>query len=110
VRTAFDGEQALEVAQAFRPEIVLLDIGMPKLNGYDACRRIRASDWGRDMIVIAQTGWGQDEDRRRTLEAGFDSHLVKPVDPMALLQLVAEAKRPPSPQPSPAGGEGASNR
>jgi PAS domain S-box-containing protein len=97
VRTAFDGEQALEVAQAFRPEIVLLDIGMPKLNGYDACRRIRSSDWGRDMIVIAQTGWGQDEDKRRTLEAGFDNHLVKPVDPMALLQLVAEAKRPVAP-------------
>jgi CheY-like chemotaxis protein len=63
------------------------------MNGYDACRHIRATEWGRDMILIAQTGWGQEEDKRRTREAGFDDHLVKPVDPLALAKLVAEAKR-----------------
>ncbi|HEX7811046.1 MAG TPA: ATP-binding protein [Burkholderiales bacterium] len=94
VRTAYDGEEAVSAAETFRPEIVLLDIGMPKLNGYDACRRIRESDWGRNMVLIAQTGWGQEEDKRRTKEAGFDDHLVKPVDPMALMKMVAEAKRP----------------
>jgi CheY-like chemotaxis protein len=75
--------------------VVLLDIGMPKLNGYDACRRIRAQPWGRTMILIAQTGWGQDEDKRRTKEAGFDGHLVKPVDDAALLKLLASL--PPAP-------------
>src|SRR5690606_9551427 len=57
VKTAYDGEAAVAAAEAFRPEVVLLDIGMPKLNGYEACRRIRESDWGRDMVLIAQTGW-----------------------------------------------------
>lgn len=94
VRTAYDGEEAVTAAETFRPEVVLLDIGMPKLNGYEACRRIRDSDWGRDMILIAQTGWGQEEDKRRTREAGFDGHLVKPVDPMVLMKMVMEAKRP----------------
>lgn len=94
VRTAYDGEEAIVTAETFLPEVVLLDIGMPKLNGYDACRRIRETAWGRDMVLIAQTGWGQEEDKRRTREAGFDDHLVKPVDPMALMKLVAEAKRP----------------
>jgi PAS domain S-box-containing protein len=93
VRTAYDGEQAVEMAENFRPDVVLLDIGMPRMNGYDACRHIRATEWGRDMILIAQTGWGQEEDKRRTREAGFDDHLVKPVDPLALAKLVAEAKR-----------------
>src|SRR5690606_17534168 len=93
VKTAYDGEAAVAAAEAFRPEVVLLDIGMPKLNGYEACRRIRESDWGRDMVLIAQTGWGQEEDKRRTLEAGFDQHLVKPVDPVALMKIVAEARR-----------------
>ena len=60
---------------------------MPKLNGYDACRRIRSTAWGRQMTLIAQTGWGQDEDRRRTREAGFDHHVLKPIDPSALLAL-----------------------
>jgi CheY-like chemotaxis protein len=65
----------------------LLDIGMPKLNGHDACRRIRAQDWSDNMVLIALTGWGQEEDRRLTAEAGFDAHLVKPIDPAALTEL-----------------------
>jgi len=87
--TALDGEAALAAAQATRPDVVLLDIGMPKLNGYDACRRIRSEPWGQDMILIAQTGWGQEDDRRRTEEAGFDGHVVKPVDPDDLMKMVA---------------------
>jgi CheY-like chemotaxis protein len=86
---ALDGEQAVESAGTIRPDVVLLDLGMPRINGYDACRNIRAHAWAEGMILIAQTGWGQDEDRRRTEEAGFDGHLVKPIDPDALLRLVA---------------------
>ncbi len=77
VRTAYDGVEAVKAAEIFRPDIVLLDIGMPNLNGYEACRRIRDTAWGKKMTVIAQTGWGQEHDRRRTSEAGFDDHLVK---------------------------------
>ena len=63
---------------------------MPKLNGYDACRRMREQPWGEKIIIIALTGWGRDEDRQRTREAGFDHHLVKPVRPLELLKLIAE--------------------
>ena len=69
--------------------MVLLDIGMPKLNGFDACRRIREQPWGRDVYLVALTGWGQEEDRRRTREAGFDHHFVKPVEPEAIVRLLA---------------------
>jgi CheY-like chemotaxis protein len=67
----------------------LLDIGMPKLNGYDACRRIREQAWGKQMVLIALTGWGQAEDRSRTREAGFNHHLVKPVEAATLMKLLA---------------------
>ena len=89
VRTANDGLQAVDVAAAFRPEVILLDIGMPKLNGYEACRRIREQPWSEKVILIALTGWGQDDDRRRSREAGFNHHMVKPVDPAALEKLLA---------------------
>jgi PAS domain S-box-containing protein len=89
VGTAYDGEQAVEAAGTLRPDVVLLDIGMPKLNGYDACWRIRQQPWGQGMFLIALTGWGQEEDRRRTEEAGFNQHMVKPVDPPALMTLLA---------------------
>jgi signal transduction histidine kinase len=79
VRTVFDGLEALSVADAFRPEIVLLDLGMPKLNGYEAARHLRARPWGEDIRIVALTGWGQPQDRARSAEAGFDVHLVKPV-------------------------------
>ena len=94
VRTAHDGLEAVETATSFRPEVVLLDIGLPKLNGYDVARRIRQEPWGREMVLIALTGWGQDEDRRRSEEAGFNDHLVKPVNPDALLKLLQEWQRP----------------
>ncbi len=92
VRTAHDGLEAVEAAAAFRPDVVLLDIGMPKLNGYDACRRIREKAWGKSAVVVALTGWGQEEDKRRSQEAGFNGHLVKPVEPAALEKLLAELK------------------
>jgi signal transduction histidine kinase len=88
VHTAGDGAEALEVAAQCRPDVVLLDIGMPKLDGYEVARRIRAEPWGKSAVLIALTGWGQDEDRRRSREVGFDSHLVKPLDPDALSTLL----------------------
>jgi CheY-like chemotaxis protein len=87
--TAYDGQEGVEMAERFRPDVVLLDIGLPKLNGYETCRRIREQPWGKNIVLIAVTGWGQDEDRRRSQEAGFDHHLVKPVDPRALMRLLA---------------------
>ena len=87
VRSAYDGENALQLAGEFLPDVVLLDLGMPKMNGYEACRRIRAQPWGEQMTLIAVTGWGQDEDRRKCTAAGFDGHLVKPVDPSTLEEL-----------------------
>jgi DNA-binding response OmpR family regulator len=89
VKTAYDGIEAIEAAESFRPDLILLDIGMPNLNGYEACRRIRDTAWGKNMTVIAQTGWGQEDDKRRTRDAGFDDHLVKPVDPISVMKLVA---------------------
>ena len=94
-QTAYDGLEALEVAAAFRPDVTLLDIGMPKMNGYEVCRRIRQQAWGKNMVVYALTGWGQEEDQQRSLAAGFDAHLVKPVladDLEALLSGLAGAK------------------
>jgi CheY-like chemotaxis protein len=97
VTTAYDGLQALEVAAKFRPQAVLLDIGMPKLHGYDTARRFRQEEWGKDIVIIALTGWGRDEDRRRAEEAGFDGHLVKPVHVSALRELLERLldRRPP---------------
>lgn len=89
VETAYDGEEAVTRASEFRPEVILLDLGMPRMGGDLACRVIRAQPWGKDLRIIALTGWGQESDRRRTEEAGFDNHLVKPVDPAVLLQHLA---------------------
>ncbi len=89
VRTAYGGEEAVQTAAEFRPGFVLLDIGMPRVTGLDAARMIRAQPWGANICLIALTGWASPEDRRRTREAGFDHHLVKPVDYAALLQLLA---------------------
>lgn len=89
VRTANDGLRALEVAEAFRPDVLLLDIGMPELNGYEVCRRIRERPWGKKVVLVAMTGWGQDEDKQRSREAGFDLHLVKPVDFSAIETLLS---------------------
>jgi two-component system CheB/CheR fusion protein len=88
VRTADDGPRAIEVAAQFLPEAVLLDIGMPTLNGYDVARMMREEPWGKQLLIIAQTGWGQARDRQRSQEAGFDAHLTKPVDCSALMELL----------------------
>jgi CheY-like chemotaxis protein len=88
-RTAYDGAAAVQAAEAFRPEVVLLDIGLPKMNGYEAARDIRQQPWGAGMALIAVTGWGQEEDRRRALEAGFNHHVTKPVEVEALAKLLA---------------------
>jgi signal transduction histidine kinase len=88
VFSAANGALALESAEQNLPEVVLLDIGMPKLDGYEVARRIRAQPWGRSMTLVALTGWGQDSDRRRSGEAGFDSHLVKPLDLDKLTELL----------------------
>ena len=87
VDVAYGGEEALRRAEAVRPDIVLLDLGMPGMDGYEVCRRLRREPWGRGLLVIAQTGWGQQHDRDRTREAGFDHHVVKPVDLGELLTL-----------------------
>ncbi len=88
-QTAYDGLEAVEQAEAYRPDVILLDIGLPEMNGYDACREIRRQPWGKEVVVIALTGWGQDDDRRKSKDAGFNAHLVKPVDYAALLKLLA---------------------
>jgi len=87
--TAYDGQAAVDAAAEFRPDVILLDIGLPKLNGYEACRRIREQPGGKDVVLIAVTGWGQDDDRLRSHVAGFDHHMIKPVDPRALMELLA---------------------
>jgi signal transduction histidine kinase len=88
-RTAHDGLEALAEAEGFRPELVLLDIGLPKLNGFDAARRIREQPWGKEMVLVALTGWGQDAHRRKAKESGFDLHMVKPVALESLKELLA---------------------
>ena len=87
VRTVHDGIEAIEEAASFRPDVILLDIGMPRLNGYEAARRIRQEHWGKEVVLVAMTGWGQDDDKRRAKDAGFDGHLIKPVE-LAFLQKV----------------------
>jgi signal transduction histidine kinase/ActR/RegA family two-component response regulator len=87
-RTAYDGEEAVAATVEFLPDVILLDIGLPKLTGYEVCRRLRQQPDGKGLVIIAQTGWGQAEDRQRTREAGFDHHMVKPVDPQALMKLL----------------------
>ena len=89
-RTAHDGESAVATAESFLPEVILLDIGLPKLNGYEVAQRIREQEWGKSMFLIAVTGWGQEEDRQRSSEVGLNVHMVKPVEPAALERLLAE--------------------
>ena len=89
VRVAHDGPEALEAFELCRPRLVLLDIGMPGMDGYEVARRLRALPSGASAALVALTGWGQEEDRRRTREAGFDHHLVKPADFNTLQSLIA---------------------
>jgi PAS domain S-box-containing protein len=94
VRVVHDGRAALSVAQSFRPDTALLDIGMPNLNGYEVAQALRQEQWGSGITLIALTGWGQESDRQKAIEAGFDRHLTKPIDPDALEALLSEGTRP----------------
>jgi CheY-like chemotaxis protein len=89
VRVAHGGRAALSLAQTFRPDVAILDIGMPELNGYEVAKELRRASWGARMCLVALTGWGQDEDRQRAQDAGFNRHLTKPVDTDALERLLA---------------------
>ena len=93
-RVVYDGLEALDAAEAFRPELMLLDIGLPRMNGFDVARRIRQSTWGKRILLVALSGWGQPEDRRKSEEAGFDTHLVKPIDHEMLSQLLIQSGEP----------------
>jgi CheY-like chemotaxis protein len=93
VCVAYDGLEAIAAAEQFLPEVVLLDLGMPKLDGYGAARHIRQQPWGQEMTLIALTGWGQETDKQRTKAAGFDHHLVKPADPAELRRLLSDGRQ-----------------
>jgi len=93
VRVVHDGAEALRVAAEFLPECAFLDIGMPKVHGYEVARRLKASPATADCVLVAVTGWGQEDDRRRARDAGFDRHLVKPIDPEQLEAILAGAGR-----------------
>jgi CheY-like chemotaxis protein len=92
IHKAHDGADAVTIAERVRPDVVLMDIGLPILNGYEACRRIRDQAWGAPIVMVAITGWGQEEDREQSRQAGFDLHLVKPVDHDELLRVVGSAR------------------
>lgn len=91
---AYDGAQAIAIADDFRPDVILMDIGMPKFNGFQVAQRIRAQPWADRVVLIAITGWDQPEDRRCSREAGFDAHLTKPVDPHLVLRLISAMNNP----------------
>jgi DNA-binding response OmpR family regulator len=92
VRVAYDGASGLFAAQESKPDVVVLDIGLPDMDGYEACRRLRAT-FGRDISIIALTGWGQDRDKQRALNSGFDAHLTKPADPQQLAETIRTLKK-----------------
>lgn len=93
VRFTLDGAETLREVESFRPEIVLLDISMPGMSGYDAARAIRRAAWGTNMVLIALTGWGRNSDLEEAREAGFDGHLLKPVEPEALVRVISHLRR-----------------
>jgi len=91
--TASEGHEALASAEMWQPDVILLDLGLPNLSGYDVCRRIRQRPWAKNAVVVAVTGWGAPEDRRKSAEAGFDAHLLKPPDYPALMRVIAMRER-----------------
>ncbi len=95
--TAYDGLEGLEIAERVRPEIILLDIGLPRIDGWEICRRIRQQSWGNQVMVYALTALGQDDDRLKSQQAGFDMHFVKPVDPELLLTVLEATRLHPPP-------------
>ncbi|HEY7943750.1 MAG TPA: ATP-binding protein [Casimicrobiaceae bacterium] len=90
VRIAYDGVEAVGLADEYHPDTIVLDIGMPKMNGYEVAQKMRAKTWGKDAMIIALSGWGQEDDKRRSHEVGIDHHLVKPLEPASLLELLAK--------------------
>jgi len=88
VFTAVDGVEALEKADQCRPDVIVLDVGMPKLDGYETAKRIRQQPWGGGVLLIAVTGWGNEKDKRKSAESGFNVHLVKPVDALSILNIL----------------------
>jgi CheY-like chemotaxis protein len=92
VRVAHGGRAALTLAQTFRPDVAILDIGMPDLSGYDVAAQLRREPWGGTIVLIALTGWGRDDDRQRAAAAGFDQHMTKPVDPEKLEAFLAKCR------------------
>jgi CheY-like chemotaxis protein len=92
IHTAHDGAEAVRTAERVRPDVVLMDIGLPIVNGYEACRLIRTQAWGASMVMVALTGWGQEDDREQSRAAGFDLHLVKPVDHAELSRVISSAR------------------
>ena len=96
-RTAYNATIGLQVVKDFQPDTVLLDIGMPKIDGYETCRQLRQEPSLKNIIIVAVSGWGQSQDKQRALDAGFDAHLTKPVDPKALAHVLAGNTRRPSP-------------
>jgi CheY-like chemotaxis protein len=91
--TATNGSSGIRLARTFLPDLILLDIGMPGLDGYETCRRIRQESFGRSVCIVALTGWGQDQDKQRASDAGFDLHLTKPADPLVLERLIVGDQR-----------------
>ncbi len=91
-RFTLDGREAVRIAESFRPHIVVLDISMPGMSGYEAARAIRSAPWGGAMVLVALTGWGRRADLEAAYAAGFDGHLLKPVDPQALLDVISELR------------------
>jgi CheY-like chemotaxis protein len=92
VHTVHDGAAAVDAARHYQPDVILLDIGLPTLDGHETCRRIRREPWSAGMTIMAVTGWGQRDDQRRSVLAGFDRHLVKPVDPAVLVQIIRQVR------------------
>jgi PAS domain S-box-containing protein len=91
VKTAYDGVEAVQIAESFKPDVIFMDIGMPRMNGLDACKAIRSMHWGKSIHIIALSGWGQEEDRNKSEAAGFDQHIVKPIERRTLERLMNEA-------------------
>jgi two-component system, chemotaxis family, CheB/CheR fusion protein len=100
---AHDGISAIEAAERLRPDVMLLDIGLPRLNGNEVCSRIRQTTWGKELTIVALTGWGQEEDRDRSTDAGFNAHMVKPVDHDVLMKLIASLPSLSASAPGPSG-------